>query len=123
MDPQSLDTLLHDQDPDARYGSARALGQIYVEKEIKTLVKARTVRALTEALTDPEPAVRFWAAEALGKCKSQTAIEPLGELLRDSHEGVRQQAVLSLEKIGGEAAQAMLQRGQARGFLKWLRGD
>ncbi len=117
------DTLLHDQDPDARYGSARALGQIYVEKEIKTLVKARTVKALIQSLVDPEPAVRFWAAEALGKCKSQTAIKPLAELLRDPHEGVRQQAAFSLEQIGGEQVREILQRSQSRGFLKWLRGN
>jgi HEAT repeat protein len=117
------DTLLHDQDPDARYGSARALGQIYIEKEIKTLVKARTVKALIQSLVDPEPAVRFWAAEALGKCKSQTAIKPLAELLRDPHEGVRQQAALSLEKIGGKQVREILQRSQSRGFLKWLRGN
>lgn len=117
------DTLLNDQDPDARYGSARALGQICVEKEIKTLVRARTVRALIQSLADPEPAVRFWAAEGLGKCKSQTAIEPLAELLRDPHEGVRQQAALSLKKIGGEQAQEILQRSQSRSLLKWLRGD
>ncbi len=118
-----IDTLRHDQDPDARYGSARALGQICAEKEITTLIKARTVKALLKALADPEPAVRFWAAEALGKCNSQIAVEPLAKLLRDPHEGVRQQTALSLKKIGGEQVQEILKRSQSRGFLKWLRGN
>lgn len=117
------DTLLQDEDPDARYGSARALGQICATSEVKVLIRARTVKALIKALADPEPAVRFWATEALGHCKSHTAIGSLAELLRDSHEGVRQQARLSLEKIGGDRVQEILKRSQSRGFLDWLRGN
>ena len=117
------DTLLNDHDPDARYGSARALGQICADKEVKALIKARTAKALIRALSDREPAVRYWAADALGKCKSQTAVEPLAVLLRDPHEGVRQQAQMSLEQIGGAGVQEILERQKSRGFLDWLKGD
>jgi HEAT repeat protein len=117
-----IDTLANDHDPDARYGSARALGQICAEKEVKVLIKARTAKALIKALSDPEPAVRYWAAEALGKCQSRVAINPLAELLRDPHEGVRLQAEDSLQKIGGEDIQEVLDQAKSGGFLSWLRG-
>jgi hypothetical protein len=117
------DTLLNDDDPDARYGSARALGQICAEQGIKTLIKARTAKALVKALADPEPAVRYWAAEALGKCKSQTAVEPLAALLRDRHEGVRRQAQAALLRIGGERAHKIIEDSQSRGLLDWLKGN
>jgi HEAT repeat protein len=93
-------TLLTDADPDARYGSAIALGRICAENEIKVLDRAKAIKTLIKALSDPEPAVRYWAAEALGKVKNQMAIDPLTALLKDSHQGVRQQARLSLEKLG-----------------------
>ena len=35
----------------------------------------------------------------------------------------RQQARLSLEKIGGDRVQEILKRSQSRGFLDWLRGN
>jgi hypothetical protein len=93
------ETLLGDDDPDARYGSAIALGRICSERGIKALNKVKATQALVKALTDPEPAVRFWSAEALGKFKSPLALEPLTALLKDSHQGVRQQARRSLEKL------------------------
>jgi hypothetical protein len=97
-----IDTLLHDTDPDARYGSARALGQICREQAITGLIKAKAVKALITALTDSEPAVRYWSADALGKFTGQQtrlAVDPLTVLLKDTHEGVRQQAQRSLEQI------------------------
>lgn len=97
-----IETLLRDTDPDARYGSAIALGHICAERDIKVLDKARVVKALTKALADSEPVVRFWSVEALGKIKNQTAVEPLTALLKDPHQGVRQQARLSLERISGK---------------------
>jgi hypothetical protein len=103
-----VETLLEDEDPDARYGSARALGQICREHQIKVLIKARTSRALVQALKDREPAVRYWSAEALGICGSQTAVEPLATLLRDKHPGVRKQARRSLSQIGGARAAEIL---------------
>jgi HEAT repeat protein len=94
-----IEALLKDDDPDARYGSAIALGRICAEHDIKVLNKAKAIQALIKALTDPEAAVRFWSAEALGKVKSPLAREPLKALLKDSHQGVRQQARLSLERL------------------------
>ncbi|GAB4432378.1 MAG: hypothetical protein Fur0044_29910 [Anaerolineae bacterium] len=94
-----VETLLNDDDPDARYGSAIALGRICAERDIKALNKAKATRALIKALNDSEPVVRFWAAEALGKFKSAIARQPLAALLKDSHQGVRQQARRSLEKL------------------------
>ncbi len=117
-----IDTLLNDHDPDARYGSARALGQICSEKEVKALIKGRAAKALITGLADQEPAVRYWAAEALGRCQSRVAIDPLAGLLNDPHEGVRLQAQNSLQEIGGERVQKILEQAQSKGFLGWLRG-
>lgn len=94
-----VDTLLTDPDPDARYGSAIALGRICTDHNLKALDRAKAARALVKALGDGEAAVRFWSAEALGKFKNQIAIEPLTALLKDRHKGVRQQAQASLEKL------------------------
>lgn len=97
-----IETLLNDDDPDARYGSARALGQICNEKEIKGLIKGRAIKGLIKSLEDDEPAVRFWSAEALGKFRGtqgKMGVEPLTSLLKDPHEGVRQQAQRSLQQI------------------------
>jgi hypothetical protein len=117
------ETLLTDDDPDARYGSARALGQICAEQKIKALIKARTAKALITALADPEPAVRYWSADALGKCKSHLAITPLSALLKDPHEGVRLQARSSLASIGGERVQEILAKEKSKGFKHWLKGS
>ncbi len=94
-----VETLLNDDDPDARYGSAIALGRICTEQDIKVLNRAKATRALIKGLGDAEPAVRFWSAEALGKFKSAITREPLTALLKDSHQGVRQQARRSLDKL------------------------
>ncbi len=117
-----LETLLHDTDPDARYGSARALGQICSEHDIKTLTKAKSGKALIKALADEEPAVRYWAADALASCGNKTAVEPLAALLKDSHDGVRQHAKEALEAIGGEkAAQILAQADKPKGLLGWIK--
>jgi HEAT repeat protein len=96
------EALLNDDDPDARYGSAIALGRICAEHDLRVLNKAKATQALLKALDDPEPAVRFWTAEALGKFKSPLTHEPLTALLKDSHQGVRQQARRSLNKLAGK---------------------
>lgn len=116
-----LTTLLHDADVDARYGSARAIGQISTSQNVEGLNKARAVKALVRALADPEPPVRYWSAEALGRIQSPIAVEPLAKLLKDAHEGVREQARRSLEQIGGERAQELLKKRPR--FLKWFGGD
>lgn len=113
-------TLLHDADVDARYGSARAIGQISSGQNVDRLDKARAVKALVSALADPEPPVRYWSAEALGRIESPIAVEPLASLLKDPHEGVREQARRSLEQIGGERARELLKKRS--GFFNWFSG-
>ena len=117
-----IETMLHDDDPDARYGSARALGQICDNHQVKGLIKARAAKALVAALDDDEPAVRYWAANALGLCGNPTAVEPLGKLLKDKHEGVRKQAANALRQIGGNKADEFLAKADKRGPLSWLKG-
>lgn len=113
-----IGTLLNDPDVDARYGAARALGQIMAEQEVKVLDRTRsaTVKALIEALADPELPVQFWAAEALGKCKSNLAIEPLSKMLKARHKGLREVVRNSLIHIGGKRVEDIL--GQSRS--RWL---
>lgn len=110
-----IETLLNDADPDARYGSARALGQICKEHEVKGLIKGRSVKALIKALEDREPSVRYWSADALGKCGAQTALDPLTALLKDRHEGVRQCAERALHQLAGEQAAEIIKK--SRGIL------
>lgn len=97
-----VETLLNDGDPDARYGSAIALGRMCAEHELRVLNKAKATQALIKALADPEPAVRFWSAEVLGRFKSPLTREPLASLLKDPHPGVRQQVRRSLERLAGD---------------------
>ncbi len=113
-----VETLLHDTDVDARYGSARALGQIMATQEVKILSRARTVtvRALVRALNDPDVAVQYWAAEALGQCKSNLAIDPLANLLSHPHQGVRQVARQSLQRIGGQRVAQILEKANKRSW-------
>lgn len=118
-----IETMLQDEDPDARYGSARALGKICASHEVKTLIKARAARALVSALVDDEPAVRYWAANALGQCGNPAAVEALGNLLKDRHEGVRQQAAYALRQIGGPRATELLTNDNKRGFFDWIKGN
>jgi HEAT repeat protein len=119
-----IDGLLTDDSTRIRYGSARALGQICDAHKLKALTKSRVVKALIKALGDPEPAVRYRTAEALGNFKGQAgqlAVEPLGTLLKDRDEDVRRQARSSLQKIGGKRAQEILDR--SKGVMGWLKGN
>lgn len=121
-----IETMLKDEDVDARYGSARALGQIMARQDLKQLGEGQhqaTVEALGQALTDPELPVRYWAAEALGKCHSSLAIAPLAELLGDRHKGLRQVARAAIESIGGPAAEAALAKHKPNKLLGWLAGQ
>ena len=121
--PPLIETLLNDHHPDARYGSARALGHICSEHEVKVLIKARAAKALVKALDDSHPAVRYWSSDALGRCKSHTAVEPLAQLLHDPHEGVREQARAALKEIGGPRVEQILARANSssKGLLGWSR--
>ena len=119
-----IETLLRDEDVDARYGSARTLGQIMAQQNLKKLDEGRqaTLEALVQALVDPELPVRYWAAEALGKCNSPLAIAPLTALLDEQHKGLRQVARTAIENIGGPAAEAALAKHKPHKLLSWLSG-
>jgi serine/threonine-protein kinase len=109
-------------EPSARIGAAKSLGQIYQHHELKPLDKSKLVKGLIKALSDPSPAVRLRAAEAVSLFSGQlgqAAVDPLGALLKDKHEEVRQQARLSLQKIGGERANEILRK--AGGLMGWLK--
>jgi serine/threonine protein kinase len=118
-----IDALGHDNSPNIHCGAAKALEYICTEQEIKSLLKARAAKALTTILNNTEPAVRYWAAKALGKFKGQPgqlAVDALALLLNDPHEDVRKQARYSLQEIGGERAREMLAES-GKGFLGWIK--
>jgi len=103
-----VETLLNDGDPQARSNSAKTLGRLCQEAEVKAPIRAGIVKILIKALADPEPEVRFRVAEALSKFSyefAQLAIEPLTLLLEDADEKVRQQVQISLQKIDERHAQ------------------
>lgn len=117
-----IEALSTPDNPHMRSGAARALGQICLKHELTPLLKARAAKALINALADPEPNVRYWAAGALGNFKGQSAqlaVEPLAELLKDRHQEVRQQARLALQNIGGTHAQEILDK--SKGLKGWLK--
>ncbi len=108
-----VDMMLHHDDPCARYGSVKALSQICKGTQIKAPIKRGLTKILIKALSDSDPEVRYWAAEALGKFSGQLAelaIKPLATLLKDLDEKVRQQAQSSLQQIGGEQVREILAR-------------
>ncbi|MCB0167632.1 MAG: HEAT repeat domain-containing protein, partial [Anaerolineae bacterium] len=61
--------------------------------------------------------------DALGKCGSQIAVEPLAQLLQhEKHEGVRRRAAEALRQIGGERAEQVLTHlPKSSGFLGWIK--
>ncbi len=77
---EPLIELLTSEDPDARFGAAKALGDIGDKRAIPGLINA---------LNDPEGAVRFWAIDALGKLKAREAMEAIRKLLKDKQQNIR----------------------------------
>lgn len=77
---EPLIKLLSSPDPDARFGAARALGDIG---------DGRAVAPLVKTLKDPEPAVRYWAVDALGKLHAAEAASAIRRLLRDEYPSVK----------------------------------
>jgi HEAT repeat protein len=103
---EPLISLLTSQDPDARFGAAKALGDIGDKRAIPELIKA---------LDDPEGAVRFWALDALGKLKANEAVEAIGKLLPDKQENIRKLAGEVLIQIGtADAARILKQHSNKR---------
>lgn len=104
---EPLIDLLDSEDPDARFGAAKALGEIGDKRAIPALIKA---------LNDPEGAVRFWAMDALGKLKADEAAEAIGKLLQDKRESIRELAKEVLTQIGTPNAMKILKQ---QGKRKW----
>jgi HEAT repeats len=65
--------------------------------------------ALTDALTDPEPSVRWWSAQAMGHIGTEaaSAVPALILLLQDDDEGSRNSACIALRGIGSAANAAL----------------
>jgi hypothetical protein len=122
-----IDALSSDHPPNILCGAAKALEYICTEQEIKSLLKARAAKALATILNNSEPAVRYWAAKTLSRFKGQPgqlAVDALAVLLNDPHEDVRKQARYSLQEIGGERVQKILQEipdESGKGFLGWIK--
>jgi uncharacterized protein YbaR (Trm112 family) len=98
---EPLINLLTSEDPDARFGAAKTLGDIGDK---------RAIPGLTTALSDPEGVVRFWALDALGKLKADEAVEAIGKLLRDKQQSIRNLAREVLTEIGTPNAMQVLKQ-------------
>src|SRR5947209_20193834 len=85
-------------------GCGRSRSRVDLDSE--TQMPRLDVEALTEALSDPDPAVRFAAALDLAREgeKAAPAVAALTKLLSDRDENVRSTAAVTLGRIGPEAA-------------------
>jgi len=97
-------------DPDAKVRAAAT-------SAVLALPADEAARLLIPLLRDRDEFVRREAAYALGRTKSQLAVEPLIEsLLRDRHHGVRAAAAVALGEIGDRRAVAALVQSLNRRF-------
>jgi len=118
-----------DRDQHVRAAAVQALGEIRSNDAVDDLVRAfadehwlvrLNVRnamleigdpatgRLIEALRDENPTVRWQAAWALGRIKSENALAPLVKALEDSNWMVRDQAAVSLVKADSENTRGLL---------------
>ena len=65
------------------------------------------IAEMSRKLKDPDPTVRWDAAEALGKSKSPSAVSPLIEALADEDIAVQNAAAEALGKLGKVAVQPL----------------
>lgn len=70
---------------------------------------SRWARLVLEETGNPDPAMRFEAAQAAGEMTLKAAVQPLIRLLDDPDSAVREAAVAALGKIGGTAARRALE--------------
>jgi HEAT repeat protein len=87
-----LETLRKDPDPDARYGAARALGMMNDQSAIQSLITA---------LSDHEPAVRYWAIDALVSLNAIDAKYTIYRLTKDPFKWVRERAKEAVKQLSG----------------------
>jgi len=90
--PLLIETLGNDSDPDARYGSARALGMIG---------NSLAIPPLMDALSDPEPAVRYYAIESLVALKAVESRSEIELLTEDPFQWVYKRAEKALIQLDG----------------------
>jgi hypothetical protein len=95
---------LSDADPAVREEAAYALGEIGGEMSL---------RALAQALRDPQHDVKQTAIEALATIGGDQAAFALAAILDDSDVTLRAAAVDALGEIAGDAATRLLQRASA----------
>ncbi len=95
--PLLLRYLSHN-DPAARAGAARALGNIG---------DSATCDELSGAMDDTDDAVRAETAAALGKTQCEQAIARLAEGLSDPHLEVKMSCAVSLSQLGDEGYAAL----------------
>ena len=65
---------------DVRSQTAEGLGYILFKLDRRTISYRRGVRALTDMLDDKHPAIRFWAAFALGNIGAKSAVAKLRQI-------------------------------------------
>lgn len=102
LSPVLAEILRGDKSPAVRVAAAVALS--------KATESAGTVlKAMTEALKDPEPTVRSAVAESLGRLgdEAKGAVPAIKPLLKDTDAGVRLSAAFALGRIGPEGATAV----------------
>jgi len=104
-DPGATDAvaaLLGDADPEVRAQSMKVIGD---RREIPGNKAAEIVSHIRAALRDPEPRVRFFAAQALGKLNVKEAVPALLDLVKsngDTDAFIRHAAAISLAALADE---------------------
>lgn len=95
-------TLLKDSDKEITAQAAKVLGDAKI---------AEAGPLLIPMLTNSNPRVQFFAAQALGRIHDKTAIQPLIQLIRSNNDKdvyIRHAAVLALSRIGDIEAMTAL---------------
>ncbi len=98
-DPRALDLLLRAAQHESartRTSAVRALGHATDDAHVRT--------RLREALRDADPWVRYYACQALGRLRDDSAIEEIAALLADASGQVRVAAVEALAHLRGARA-------------------
>ena len=93
----TLVSLLQDEDPEIVAQASKVIGDVrYTDATV----------ALIGNLTHTYPRAQFYAAQALGRIKAESAVSPLLDLLRENNDQdlyIRHAAVSALARIGEEA--------------------
>ncbi len=103
--------LVHHADPDVRSNSLLALAHVFEAKRaigaspLDPLEQRDAMIHLEPALSDPaDPLIRANAAAAVGALGDPRAVDPLLDLLRDTHPLVRMRTAIALGDLGDAKA-------------------